>query len=465
MFNIISRKTIFSKRFVANQPLFISSTIQNSFSSQQINIENDDPYSIPDVKTNIKAFYVGRSINIAKAHRDFCTEQPHRFKRDFIMISFPPPPTPPPRSSSSSRSIKASLDQINEIRKSPSSLLQNANSISQDEPFKPIKDTLYVNSSKHEKYTQSNQEKYDIKTKKTVSASDVFGTAGNYSAELDGYISTSPTSSSSPSYSTSTSSSSTSTSTLLSSSSVHPPKFGNKHIAIFNYGSVVFFNFKESEVHQKLSEIRAYTSDTIPREFQIKEDYTIVERSYLTESCVLRNDLTILRELDFHSATVISTVMAQTVALDHFSMLVDQMLEIFTEFNMSVEKTGQFMAIKRNDLFKLVAQNNAVLIAVLSKLSLLERSDIAWKMPAYVHIWEGLREEFEIDDRFNNLKYKLNLIQDNTKFFLEIMHNQKSNMLEWIIIVLISAECVLMVMDICDITPTKIIDNVTTIIP
>jgi uncharacterized Rmd1/YagE family protein len=123
------------------------------------------------------------------------------------------------------------------------------------------------------------------------------------------------------------------------------------------------------------------------------------------------------------------------------------------------------MAIKRNDLFKLVAQNNAVLIAVLSKLSLLERSDTAWKMPAYVHVWEGLREEFEIDDRFDNLKYKLNLIQDNTKFFLEIMHNQKSNMLEWIIIVLISAECVLMIMDICDMNPSTLMETVSAVLP
>ena len=126
---------------------------------------------------------------------------------------------------------------------------------------------------------------------------------------------------------------------------------------------------------------------------------------------MLTNDVTILQDLDLQSTTVISTVMAQTVALDHYSNMVDEMLDIFTAFNHSVEKTGQFTAIEKRDLFKLVAQNNAVLIDVLSKLSLLERSDIAWKMPQYVHLWEGLREEFEVESRFNNLKYKLNLIQ------------------------------------------------------
>jgi uncharacterized Rmd1/YagE family protein len=45
-----------------------------------------------------------------------------------------------------------------------------------------------------------------------------------------------------------------------------------------------------------------------------------------------------------------------------------------------------------------------VLIAVLSKLSLLERSDVAWKLPAYMHVWDGLRDEFEIEQRFDNIK-------------------------------------------------------------
>lgn len=50
----------------------------------------------------------------------------------------------------------------------------------------------------------------------------------------------------------------------------------------------------------------------------------------------------------------------------------------------------------------------------------------------------------ELDDRFENIEFKLNLIQNNAKFFLEVLHHQKSNNLEWIIVALILAECVLM---------------------
>jgi hypothetical protein len=49
-----------------------------------------------------------------------------------------------------------------------------------------------------------------------------------------------------------------------------------------------------------------------------------------------------------------------------------------------------------------------------------------------------------LDDRFENIEFKLNLIHNNAKFFLEVMHHQKANNLEWIIVALILAECILM---------------------
>lgn len=58
-----------------------------------------------------------------------------------------------------------------------------------------------------------------------------------------------------------------------------------------------------------------------------------------------------------------------------------------------------------------------------------------------------MKNEFEIYNRFENIEFKLNLIQENAKFFLEVLQGQKSNTLEWVIIVLIAFECVLMCLD------------------
>jgi uncharacterized Rmd1/YagE family protein len=46
-------------------------------------------------------------------------------------------------------------------------------------------------------------------------------------------------------------------------------------------------------------------------------------------------------------------------------------------------------------------------------------------------MWEGLWREFELQGRFKNLDFKLEMIQDNTKFFLEAFDTRHGAKLEW----------------------------------
>ena len=55
-------------------------------------------------------------------------------------------------------------------------------------------------------------------------------------------------------------------------------------------------------------------------------------------------------------------------------------------------------------------------------------------------VWEGLRADFELEQRFEAMDYKLELIITQAKFYMEILQNRKSDTLEWIIILLIGAE-------------------------
>ena len=104
-------------------------------------------------------------------------------------------------------------------------------------------------------------------------------------------------------------------------------------------------------------------------------------------------------------------------------------------------------------VFSSVAQNNSIFIDMVSKLGIKDRSDTAWNLSQYEDIHEGMKEEFEIYTRFKDIEFKLNLIQENAKFFLEVLHNQKSNTLEWIIIVLILFECILMCLEMSGLGP------------
>ncbi|CAM9475204.1 unnamed protein product [Ectocarpus fasciculatus] len=129
------------------------------------------------------------------------------------------------------------------------------------------------------------------------------------------------------------------------------------------------------------------------------------------------------------------------------------MMSKFVAINSGVEKTGKFTAAQKKELFQLVARNNTVRTDVISKLGILERQEAAWKDPDYNYVWEGLREEFEMDSRLRKIESKLSMLQQNTNFFIEMLHNQKSTMLEWTIIVLIAAEIVVGVCDLLNVKP------------
>lgn len=46
------------------------------------------------------------------------------------------------------------------------------------------------------------------------------------------------------------------------------------------------------------------------------------------------------------------------------------------------------------------------------------RSDIAWKSAKYAQIWEYLRDEYELTQRFGSLDYKLKFVEVNLESFL-----------------------------------------------
>jgi uncharacterized Rmd1/YagE family protein len=115
--------------------------------------------------------------------------------------------------------------------------------------------------------------------------------------------------------------------------------------------------------------------------------------------------------------------------------------------NKETGKSGK-MQIEKKRLFKLVADVNETLTEVSTRIGINSRSETVWKYEEYDKAWSVLRKDFELVSRFESLDYKLNIIQSQVKFYLELLANQKSDFLEWTIIVLIAMEICVSLYDI-----------------
>ena len=118
-------------------------------------------------------------------------------------------------------------------------------------------------------------------------------------------------------------------------------------MVVFNYGSVVFFNVRPSDQATLLRRIKASSEGPIASGFEYSDGYEVKVDSSLPKSCEMGGDRATVRSLDLNSVAVMATVMGQTVALDYYYVVVDNMLETFTELNRTVERTGRVARLSR----------------------------------------------------------------------------------------------------------------------
>ncbi|KAL4184460.1 hypothetical protein AMTRI_Chr10g1130 [Amborella trichopoda] len=219
----------------------------------------------------------------------------------------------------------------------------------------------------------------------------------------------------------------------------------SRYMVVFQYGSAVMFNIGDHEVDRYLEIVRKHASGLLPE--MRKDEYAVVEKPSLETWMQGGHDYIVLKHLDADGIRIIGSILGQSTALDYFIRQVDDMVDEFTDINRGMEKTGTF-TMQRKKLFQLVGRSNSSLADVILKLGLFERSEIAWRNANYAQVWEYLRDEYELAPRFASLDFKLKFVEHNIHFLQEILQNRKSDFLEWVIIILISLECVLSVYEI-----------------
>jgi 5-carboxymethyl-2-hydroxymuconate isomerase len=102
---------------------------------------------------------------------------------------------------------------------------------------------------------------------------------------------------------------------------------------------------------------------------QQTEDYKIIIHERLENPSVIKVEHVNIQRLDSKNIVIVSTVMAQTVALDYYAVACERMLESFMHMNMKIEDSGSFSSFADKGLYKLIASNNSVISNVLSKVS------------------------------------------------------------------------------------------------
>lgn len=139
---------------------------------------------------------------------------------------------------------------------------------------------------------------------------------------------------------------------------------------------------------------------------------------------------------------VVALTVGQSAAMEYYERIVESLFGRTTELVAGLERRGKVpLAMRR--LHRFIGQAVGVRCEVLSVLHLLDKPDAVWDDPAMDEIYDDLRDEFDLSDRFEALEIKIAAVQESLTLLLDSARDRRIELLEITIVLLILIEIVL----------------------
>jgi uncharacterized Rmd1/YagE family protein len=212
-----------------------------------------------------------------------------------------------------------------------------------------------------------------------------------------------------------------------------------KILVFFDYGSAVFFNFESQECDAILSFAAPFSQR--PNKRVSTDSFTL----YLTPR-VRRPDGTeelTVREFNRDTAMLVAVVLSRSVALEYYEGLVAGTLAKMEQTIGALAGQGR---IPRGEtpLAKQVGLALLIEHELAYDLSVFDDPDIVWDGGKRMEqLYRDLKREFDLDDRIKVIQHKVSLISRWSTFVISRLEGHRARLLEWIIIILILSEILL----------------------
>ena len=150
-----------------------------------------------------------------------------------------------------------------------------------------------------------------------------------------------------------------------------------------------------------------------------------------------------LKNLDEERILLVALRLAQSLALELHEEAVENLLETTLNLLSEVTRTGRLPG-RRGGHLRFLASTSATRTEILSRLAVLDNPDIVWETPGLELLSRELSADLELTSRFRALDEKLDAIHEGLEVMIVASRHHRETILEWIIIILISVEALIM---------------------
>lgn len=213
----------------------------------------------------------------------------------------------------------------------------------------------------------------------------------------------------------------------------HSPE---KYIYLFHYGMVCFFNMTKNEIEFLLQEIKPFC-DT----FLTKRNSEEIPIDIQSNTLKVRFDHVVLPELNYEMLRLIMLNTSQSVALNNYSEITEDLLIETQKHTQYLENKGK-LDISGNKLKRFIGKVLNIKNRISENLYIFDSPEITWENEQLNKLNIELKQTFDLTDRYRLIHDRIEIIKENLELFKDIMDHNESSRLEWVIIILIVIEVI-----------------------
>lgn len=215
-------------------------------------------------------------------------------------------------------------------------------------------------------------------------------------------------------------------------------------VYLFYFGCVVFTNSSGEIIARFLDGLKQHVDIVkIPTQLAFREDYQL-EIDAAREPAIT-NDYAVMQKYNQAFTDIICFVIAKSVALERIEARVDA---VFDEVEVLIANLAKgTMELPDRMMAKLASSILSFKFTSIAHIMVLDKPDITWDDPEADRLYLTMASLFELDQRYQEIKHKSEMLLDMTDVFSNISHARRSARLEWIIIILIVIEIVLFILE------------------
>ena len=210
-------------------------------------------------------------------------------------------------------------------------------------------------------------------------------------------------------------------------------------VALYRFGVAVMIGLSPLEEEDVLQHVKMRVAG--PRE-HVDDEVAHLEVSSDLEDRIPPGGVVALRDLSSARLLVVSDALAKTVSLGRDEREVNAVFDVIEPFAAQLFESGR-PPWRRRSMLKLIGQTLLVQHRVSGRVAVEEKPDVLWDRPDLERLYARLEDEYELKERAETLKRKLDVIAETARALTDIIDADRATRLETTVVVLIVTEILL----------------------